>query len=51
MPSPRWRRLEVFSPLNVLHAFRLRGRDDVDDEFAGWLAASYDVGCQRHLRH
>jgi hypothetical protein len=50
VPSRRWRRVEVFSPRNVLHAFRLSGPDDVDDEFAGWLAAAYDVGCQRHLR-
>lgn len=48
--SPRWRRVEVFSPRNVLHAFRLSGPDEVDDEFAGWLADAYDVGRQRHLR-
>ena len=49
IPSPRWRRVEVFSARNVLHAFRLRGRADIDDEFAAWLAEAYDVGCQRHL--
>jgi hypothetical protein len=47
--SPRWRRVEVFSARNVLHAFRLLGPDDVDREFAGWLEEAYDVGCQRHL--
>jgi hypothetical protein len=46
--SPRWRRIQVFSARNVLHAFRLVGPEDVDDEFAGWLAEAYDVGAQRH---
>jgi len=49
IPSPRWRRIEVFSARNVLHAFRLLGPDDVDAEFAGWLAEAYDVGRQRHM--
>jgi hypothetical protein len=49
IPSPRWRRIEVFSARNVLHAFRLTGPDDVDAEFAGWLAEAYDVGRQRHI--
>jgi hypothetical protein len=49
VPSPRWRKVEVYSARNVLHAFRLGGPADVDDEFAGWLAEAYDVGCQRHL--
>lgn len=48
--SPRFRRVEVYSPRNVLHAFRLAGPDEVDEEFRGWLAAAYDVGRQRHLR-
>jgi hypothetical protein len=46
--SPRWRRVETFSARNVLHAFRLVGPDEVDAEFAEWLAEAYDVGCQRH---
>ncbi|HEU4997708.1 MAG TPA: DUF5655 domain-containing protein [Lapillicoccus sp.] len=49
VPSPRWRRVEVFSARNVLHAFRLTGPDEVDDELARWLAEAYKVGCQRHL--
>jgi hypothetical protein len=47
--SPRFRKIEVYSPRNVLHAFRLAGPDEVDPEFAGWLAAAYRVGEQRHL--
>jgi hypothetical protein len=39
----------VFSRHNVLHAFRLHGPDEVDEQFRGWLAEAYDVGCQRHL--
>jgi hypothetical protein len=49
VPSSRWRRVEVFSARSVLHAFRLTGPDEVDDELARWLAEAYDVGCQRHL--
>ncbi len=48
--SRRFRRVEVFSSSNVLHAFRLTQPDEVDDEFRAWLAEAYEVGCQRHLR-
>jgi hypothetical protein len=47
--SPRFRKVQVFSPRNVLHAFRLTSPDDVDVEFRGWLAEAYAVGEQRHL--
>jgi len=48
--SPRFLRVETFSPRNVLHAFRLSGPDEVDAEFAAWLAEAYRVGAQEHLR-
>jgi len=48
--SPRFSRIETFSPRNVLHAFRLTGPDEVDPEFAAWLAEAYRVGAQEHLR-
>lgn len=48
--SPRFLRTETFSPRNVLHAFRLSGPADVDQEFAAWLAEAYRVGAQEHLR-
>lgn len=51
LDSPRFRRIEVFSPRNVLHAFRLTTPDEVDEEFEGWLAEAYRVGEQRHLRN
>lgn len=47
--SPRFRRVETFSPRNVLHEFRLQAIEDVDFEFVGWLAEAYRVGEQRHL--
>lgn len=46
--SPRFTRIQTFSPRNVLHAFRLTGPEQVDDEFAGWLRRAYAVGEQRH---
>ena len=48
--SPRFRKVEVYSPRNVLHAFRLLSVAEVDDEFCGWLAEAYQVGLQRHRR-
>ena len=49
LDSPRFRRIEVYSPRNVLHAFRLHGPDEVDTEFEAWLAEAYAVGEQKHL--
>lgn len=48
--SPRFGKVEVYSPRNVLHAFRLNSPDQVDDEFASWLIEAYRVGEQRHLQ-
>jgi hypothetical protein len=50
LESPRFRRIEEYSPRNVLHAFRLHGPDDVDAEVRAWLAEAYQVGRQEHLR-
>jgi Domain of unknown function (DUF5655) len=47
--SPRFRRIDTYSPRNVVHAFRLTSPGEVDDEFLGWLAEAYQVGQQRHL--
>jgi Domain of unknown function (DUF5655) len=47
--SDRFTKVEVISPLNVLHAFRLTGPHEIDDEFAGWIAEAYRVGAQEHL--
>jgi hypothetical protein len=48
--SPRFARLETISARNIVHQFRLNTPDDVDDEFAAWLAEAYQVGVQEHLR-
>jgi hypothetical protein len=48
--SPRFRRVEVYSPQNVVHRFRLGSPADVDGEVEAWLAEAYSVGAQRHLR-
>jgi len=48
--SPRFVRVETFSPRNVLHEFRLSSPGEVDAELARWLAEAYLVGQQHHLR-
>ena len=50
LASPRFQRVEAFSPRNHLHQFRLAGPQEVDDEVARWLAEAYRVGWQEHLR-
>jgi hypothetical protein len=47
--SPRFRKVETFSPRNHLHVFRLCAPQEIDDEFRAWLAEAYRVGEQRHL--
>ncbi len=47
--SPRFAKIEVYSPRNVLHAFQLRAPSEVDAEFRVWLNQAYRVGEQRHL--
>jgi hypothetical protein len=49
LESPRFRRIETFSPRNHLHQFRLERLVEVDEEVAAWLAEAYRVGEQRHL--
>lgn len=49
LESPRFRKLETFSPRNHLHAFRLTSPNDLDEEVAAWLAEAYAVGAQHHL--
>nr|WP_277351809.1 DUF5655 domain-containing protein [Antrihabitans stalactiti] len=47
---PTFRSVQVFSPRNVLHVFRLRDAADVDDAFLALLSDARAVGEQRHLR-
>ncbi len=52
LESPRFRRIETFSPRNHLHPFRLYAPDAVDDEVAAWLREAHEGGLQHHLtRH
>src|SRR5947209_1154141 len=50
LESPRFRRIETFSPRNHLHAFRLTDLSEVDAEFRDWLVAAYAVGKPAHLQ-
>jgi hypothetical protein len=49
LDSPRFRRVDVISPRNQVHVFRLLGPAEVDAEVESWLAEAYLVGEQRHL--
>lgn len=49
LESPRFTRVDVISPRNQVHVFRLHGPDEVDAEVGRWLAEAYLVGEQRHL--
>jgi hypothetical protein len=47
--SPRFRRIDSFSPRNHAHYFRLTSPDQVDDEVEAWIREAYKVGQQHHL--
>jgi hypothetical protein len=47
---PLIRRVQVFSPRNVVHEFRIDSPDDIDDAFLRLCREAYGVGEQRHLR-
>ena len=49
LQSPRFRRVDVISPRNQVHTFRLHEPSEVDDEVGRWLAEAYSVGEQKHL--
>ncbi|MET1043215.1 MAG: DUF5655 domain-containing protein [Microbacteriaceae bacterium] len=46
---PLVRRVQVFSPRNVLHEFRITSPDQIDDAFVALLHEAYEVGEQHHL--
>lgn len=50
LKSERFSKVEVYSPRNVLHAFRLREPAEVDAEVIDWLTRAYAVGQQQHLQ-
>lgn len=49
LESPRFRRIDFYSPLNQVHVFRLHQPSEVDGEVEAWLAEAYRVGRQEHL--
>jgi hypothetical protein len=49
LDSPRFRRIDLISPLNQVHVFRLADPSEVDEEVERWLAEAYSVGEQRHI--
>jgi Domain of unknown function (DUF5655) len=49
LESPRFRRIDVISPRNQVHVFRLEDPSEVDEEVEKWLAEAYSVGEQKHL--
>jgi hypothetical protein len=49
LESPRFRRIETFSPRNHLHAFRLTDASDLDAELKAWFVEAYAVGEQKHI--
>ena len=49
LDNPRFDSIEEITPRNILHNFRLRSPEDVDDEVRAWLCEAYRVGMQEHL--
>lgn len=49
LESPRFRRIDFYSPRNQVHVFRLSDPSEVDAEVETWLAEAYRVGQQKHL--
>lgn len=49
LESPRFTKIESFSPRNHVHHFQIRSLDELDDEVRSWLQESYRVGRQEHL--
>jgi hypothetical protein len=51
LESPRLTRVEYVPPYYYVHRLRLERPPDVDGELRPWLAESYEVGAQRHVRN
>jgi hypothetical protein len=48
--DPRILSVAPYTTRLFVHQFRIAERDELDDEFAGWLREAYDVGTGAHLR-
>jgi hypothetical protein len=47
--DPRIRRSSPYTKRLFVHNFRVVSLDELDDEFAGWMAEAYQVGRGEHL--
>lgn len=47
--DPRFTSVSPYTKRLFVHAFRITGPEQLDEEFAGWLREAYDVGQGRHL--
>lgn len=47
--SPRFEKIETYSPRSHVHVFRLRSADDLDSRFCRLIGEAYKVGRQDHL--
>jgi hypothetical protein len=49
LDSPRFTKIEQFSPHNHVHSFRFSSPEEMDHEVETWLREAYAVGQQHHL--
>jgi hypothetical protein len=47
--DPRILRVAPYTKRLFVHQFRISGRDELDDGFAGWVREAYQVGQGQHL--
>jgi hypothetical protein len=47
--DPRIRRSTPYTKRLFVHQYRVAALDELDDDFAGWLAEAYQVGQGKHL--
>ncbi len=45
--SPRFSKVEQYTPRDWGYHLRITSPQDLDDEVAGWLCRAYQVGCQQ----
>jgi hypothetical protein len=47
--SPRFHKVETFSPRSYGHYLSIRTVEEIDEQFRSWLRDAYEVGQQHHL--
>jgi hypothetical protein len=48
--SPRFEKIETYSPRNHVHVFVLESPEQLDTEFRVWIGEAYRAGCQDDLK-